>query len=131
MGNENSIERGNKGPKRIEKFESKIFSTEIDSDYNGVKTCIDDSDLLINNNDYEEEDVKSRLNISTECSTGELCDKDVKIPTKFEWKEGGSAVFLTGSFNNWSQWFIMKRANGNNFELVLVINFHIFIKKSI
>ena len=125
MGNENSIYRGTKGPRNVvDTFESKIVSTEIASDYNGVKTCIDNSDIIINDSDEEEE--KLNLNLSTECSTGNLSDKEIKVPTKFEWKEDGNVVFLTGSFNNWSQWFIMNRVNKNTFELILVIIFKFF-----
>ena len=124
MGNENSFSKGIKGAKRLmDKFDCKIISTEYNSNYNGVKTCLDNSDIIINNTNGEKENEKSRLNLSTECSTQDLCDKEIKVSVKFEWKEGGKVVYLTGSFNNWSQWFIMNRTNGNYFELVLVISF--------
>jgi len=123
MGNENSLSKGeNKENKNLEKLGSfKIISTEIDSDYNGVKTCIDNMEVIVNNDN--EEIKKSKVNLSTECSTGNLSDKEIKIPTKFEWKDGGNIVLLVGSFNNWSQRFIMNKISENIFELILVINF--------
>lgn len=132
MGNENSLSKGIKGQnnkRAVDKFESKIISTEYNSDYNGVKTCSDNSKIICinNNSDEDEEDIeKSKLNMSTDSSTGNVSDKEIKVPTKFQLNEGGNVVFLTGSFNNWSQWFIMTRAKGNCFELVLVINVFFF-----
>lgn len=133
MGNENSLSKENReNKKEVDNFNSiNLISNENDSDYNGVKTCIDNSDLLITNNsnasdensvEKEKEKEKSKIYLSTECSTGNLRDKeDCKIPTKFEWKEGGNVVYVVGSFNNWSQWFIMNKVNGKSFELILVI----------
>ncbi len=138
MGNENSASKENPPNRRnMDKFDSfKIISTENDSDYNGVKTCIDNSDLLVNNNinennnnsnDNNIDNEKSKVNLSTECSTGNLSDKEVKIPTIFEWKDGGNLVYVVGNFNNWGQRFIMNKIDEKNFELLLVNYYFVFI----
>ena len=41
------------------------------------------------------------------------------IPTTFEWDNGGNSVFLTGSFCQWKQFFLMKKDLENNFVLNL------------
>jgi hypothetical protein len=47
-----------------------------------------------------------------------ILSKEIKIPITFEWKEGGSSVYVSGTFSNWNQFFLMHRVN-NNFELTL------------
>jgi hypothetical protein len=42
-----------------------------------------------------------------------------KIPTRFEWREGGRVIYISGSFSNWTHWFIMKKKENGVFELVL------------
>lgn len=44
---------------------------------------------------------------------------ETKIPTYFEWREGGKVVYISGSFSNWTHWFIMKKKENGIFELVL------------
>jgi len=90
---------------------------DMNSSYKGFKTCGDSSGT----------DIEKEAELTTECQTipDNLDQKELKIPTLFEWKEGGSMVYITGTFSNWSQWFIMSKIN-NKFELNLV-NF-IFIE---
>ncbi len=95
-----------------------MTSKETNSSYKGVKTSGENSANEL------EKDVKAEL--TTECQTipENIDDKDIKIPTTFEWKEGGNIVYITGTFSNWSQWFMMTKTN-NKFELNLVINIKI------
>ncbi len=89
---------------------------DTNSSYRGVKTSAHCSA-----NDLEK-DVKAEQ--TTDCQTipDKIDPKDIKIPTTFEWREGGNIVYITGSFSNWSQWFIMTKIN-NKFEITLVIMF--------
>ena len=41
------------------------------------------------------------------------------IPTTFEWDNGGNNVYVTGSFCNWDQFFLMKKDSGKNFTFTL------------
>lgn len=128
MGNQNSSNPETKKEKKevlietkIKKIGSsygKIASRETNSSYKGVKTCRDCS-----GNDLEKD---QKAELTTECQTipESLETKEIKIPTPFEWKEGGNVVYITGTFSNWSQWFIMSKIN-NKFELNLV-NFFTF-----
>jgi len=56
-----------------------------------------------------------------------ITQEEIKIPTIFEWKEGGKNVLITGSFCNWAHQFAMnKNNNNNNFELLLYLPKGIF-----
>jgi hypothetical protein len=88
------------------------------SSYKGVKTIKDsDTDSYKKN----ENEVSNKDKESTECQTiPENSDfKDLKIPTLFEWKEGGENIYIAGNFSNWSQWHMMNKIN-NKFVLTLV-----------
>lgn len=41
------------------------------------------------------------------------------FPTTFEWDNGGNSVFVTGSFCQWKQFFLMKKDSSKNFVLKL------------
>jgi hypothetical protein len=122
MGNQNSSNPEKKKEKkeilietknRMDTSYGKIESKETNSSYKGVKTC----------GDFSANDLKKepKEELTTECQTipENLEAKEIKIPTDFEWKEGGNVVYITGTFSNWSQWFIMNKIN-NKFELNLV-----------
>ena len=48
--------------------------------------------------------------------------EEQKFPVKFEWKEGGNDVYLTGSFCNWEHQFQMNmNATSHNYELLLYL----------
>lgn len=74
------------------------------SSYKGLKT--DTSEQTRDQKDYSEGSTNTR-------------EIEQKIPTRFEWKDGGNLVYLTGSFSNWTQWFVMNKKD-NTFEITLV-----------
>ena len=45
-----------------------------------------------------------------------------KIPTMFEWSFKGNSVYLTGSFCNWKEFFLMKKDENGIFRLILDLN---------
>lgn len=91
-----------------------ISNPDTNSSYRGVKTSANCSA-----NDLDKD---GKAEQTTDCQTipDKIDLRNIKIPTAFEWKEGGNVVYITGSFSNWSQWFIMTKIN-NKFELNLVI----------
>jgi len=46
-------------------------------------------------------------------------DEIVRIPVTFEWDNGGNNVYVTGSFCNWKQFFLMKKDENGKFNLSL------------
>lgn len=49
----------------------------------------------------------------------EISENNALIPTTFEWDNGGNSVYLTGSFCQWKQFFLMKKDSSKNFVLNL------------
>lgn len=91
-----------------------IYMHEIYSINKGIKANTD-TDARSSNMD------KSISNDTTSVVTAnEKPEFEVKVPTLFEWKDGGNLVYVTGSFSNWTQWFVMtKNPKSGFFELVL------------
>jgi hypothetical protein len=121
MGNQQaSNNSNNKKREMIIDTKSKGENSEIDfenlkdslSSYKGIKT-IKDSDIDM----IKEVSTKDGTECQTISDNIEL--KDLKIPTLFEWKEGGENVYVAGNFSNWSQWHMMNKIN-NKFELIMV-----------
>ena len=79
------------------------------SSYKGLKT--DTSEQTRDQKDYSEGSTNTR-------------EIEQKVPTRFEWKDGGNLVYLTGSFSNWTQWFVMNKKD-HIYELTLVSQFKI------
>ena len=89
--------------------------------YRGVKTNYSSTEKIKEGSKIEE---------STDCQTiPEKIDlNSIKIPTHFEWTDGGNVVYITGNFSNWTQWFMMNKLNGNKFTLNLVNNFYMSVE---
>ena len=83
-----------------------LFDEENLSDYYGLETkSTENNDIL---------DKYSKFNLSTETNKEEsnvTSEKSTLIPTTFEWDKGGNNVYVTGSFCNWKQFFLMKKNN--------------------
>jgi hypothetical protein len=47
---------------------------------------------------------------------------NIKVATTFIWREGGNSVYVTGSFSNWKQWFLMKKSETNDKEYILTLD---------
>lgn len=113
MGNESSFLKENKNNEMINLSFSKLFSEEIESNYEGIKTSK-------NSENSNEEKTLNDIEHSTESSTS---TEEVNKSVTFEWKEKGSKmVFLTGSFCNWKQDFLMINKE-NEFTLTLVFSY--------
>ena len=86
--------------KEIMKFKGykRTKSDTASTSYNQIKNTRDNSSISINSETKTKEDL---LNIKNE-------KKDDRIPFKFEWKEGGNKVTITGSFlTNWTVYIDM------------------------
>lgn len=45
-----------------------------------------------------------------------------KIPVTFEWESDGNSVYLSGSFCNWNQFFLMEKQSKGKHVLTLYLN---------
>lgn len=104
--------------KSKESLSSGFFKDNISS-YKGVITDASVSSNLskLSGISVEKESTREMTDHSTPDEKIET--KDFKVPMLFEWKEGGGVVYLTGSFCNWNQKFLMNQI-GNKFEIALV-----------
>jgi hypothetical protein len=96
-------------------LEGGLFKDNL-SNYNGVVT---DNSSIRAISIYKDKESTKNLTNNSEAHVNE-CLKELKVPTRFEWREGGNVIYLTGSFCNWNQKFLMI-PNTNKFEISLVI----------
>jgi hypothetical protein len=113
--NKNLNGKNNEGKNDSPDGDNLTYFKDNYSSYRGLKT----DELTDGQNGQSISDTSVGVPTADKTNTTEIT-QDYKIPTNFEWKEGGNVVYVTGSFSNWSQWFIMSRnASNGNFELVL------------
>ena len=96
---------------------------------NNTNTNNPHSDLKLNTsyNSSDKNYIKSSLSEETFSKTKsdkkniEKINND-KYPVTFEWNGGGNSVYLSGSFCNWNQLFLMKKNSEGKYTLKLDIN---------
>ena len=117
MGSQNSLSNSLKGNNKKEKNknnnkENNTLSIDYNdsSSYKGITTdttSLNGSSLTSNSLSEKNETDKTN---------------EIKIPTLFEWKEGGTNIIITGSFCGWSHRFAMAfNQKTNNYELILYL----------
>ena len=110
MGSQSSKSNEQKNLNNGDNIDSSTLMRDNISSYQGVRTETTES---------------GKKSISNGSTTSEKVEKapdvvqEVKIPTLFEWKEGGNIVYVTGSFCGWSQFFIMNKNKEGVFQLSL------------
>jgi len=92
-----------------------LMSKESISTYFGVINTDEEKRNLI----YMRSRLKKQINEEHKNSQK---NNDNKVPTKFEWSFKGNSVYLTGSFCNWKQFFLMKKDENGIFRLILDLN---------
>ena len=94
-----------------------LFDGEDISDYYGFKSIFSEEDIV---DDNSKVNFASKKNSQIkEESVITPSEKIERIPTIFEWDNGGTNVYVTGSFCNWKQFFLMKKNEQNSFFLTL------------
>ena len=92
MGTENSNLDQSKEPK-IRNFGS-IYSNL--SNYNGIISNSPSNSKSSSSSKKEEKSILEE-------------QENNKVRARFEWNEGGNLIFITGTFCNWQQFFIMNK----------------------
>ena len=119
MGSQNSSSNSlNKSQNKKEKnknygeSDSSSLNFNDSSSYKGLKTettSINGNSLTSNSLSEKNENSQEKIN-------------EIKIPTLFEWKEGGNNVIITGSFCGWNHNFAMGyNEKSKNYELSLYL----------
>lgn len=125
MGNQVSLEGTNADPLKFDMRKQQFGASILGAKSNvGLNIMLNGergkSGFALFNNNTAETDTDYKSNNKQDKEYIDKQDKsDIKIPTLFEWKEGGNTVYLTGSFCNWNQKFLMNQVN-NKFEFILV-----------
>ena len=95
--------------------QSQIYFNDSSS-YKGVKT----DTTSLNGNSLSGNSSISDKNNENKYISEQI--NNIKIPTLFQWKEGGNNILITGSFCGWSHRFTMTKNKKNNFyELTLYL----------
>ena len=94
-----------------------IYDDDNFSYYYGFKSKNSEDDFYTKeeNKNYLEDDIITQRDESNINNT----EKKIMIPVTFEWDKGGNNVYLTGSFCNWKQFFLMKKEKNGKYILNL------------
>ena len=79
----------------------------------------DKEENITQNKENKENEKQEKEN--EEIKEKEEVEKIDEIETKFEWDEGGNSVYLTGSFCNWNQFFLMKKNEEGKYTISLFL----------
>ena len=119
MGSENSSETSKNFPN------NSLFSNEEDmSDYKGIKTSDgeEESKNSITTKTEEKENASSlnyELDNRKTNEKSNITEKSDRVSITFEWDLEGNSVYVTGSFCNWKQFFLMQKNDQGKFLLTL------------
>ena len=90
-----------------------LYDEQDISDYYGIKTNSEKDELSDNYSKCNNQSEKSMQ------KKDDLNEKSDSFPTTFEWDNGGNNVYVTGSFCNWNQFFLMKKNPQGSFIFTL------------
>jgi hypothetical protein len=95
----------------------------------GINYNQDNSLISKENSSAIEEDIINMICVKSKFSKQEKEEKknnvvynNDKIPTMFEWSFKGTSVYLTGSFCNWNEFFLMQKDESGIYRLILDLN---------
>ena len=129
MGTQSSHSKDDENNLMNEKTEDSSIQWNEISSYKGMKSDTSSTKNNKNKKKRNQEDTSS-ISSSSETKTKEettISKKDERIPFKFEWKEGGNKVSITGSFlSNWTVFIEMVKNPQNG-----IFEFNINLPKSI
>lgn len=95
--------------------DNSLLSNNYSSDYDGFKTGEESSieDEYIPNDKSE---ILFTLDKKAKNVSQTIQDK---VPVTFEWNQEGNAIYVTGDFCNWQQFFLMEKKSNDKFYLTL------------
>ena len=113
MGNQSSNNGDGKEKDNISisNVEASNYYMDNLSSYKGMKT---ETGTEISGKSMKSDNASHTSDKATDQETTSLTEK--KVPCRFEWKEGGKKVLLTGSFLNWNTFIEMNHNNNGLFE---------------
>lgn len=100
------------GNKKLTTNLSQFFNKDANSSYTGLRSESDSHRKPARIEESEESEEGSKMAEEAEVTLQ-------KIPTPFSWRFGGNMLYVTGSFSNWKQWFMLNKLPNGEFHLVL------------
>ena len=126
--NNNKIKNKKKSPKK--KVKKKRKKSSSNSSFSSLSESSSESYIELNEkilkekNDEDKlnlEDIKKINNIQTN-QNGTNNNSNIKeIRTEFYWDEGGNNIYITGSFCDWKEFFLMEKKEKGVFNKVLML----------
>jgi len=102
-------------------------TNSLTNDQNSILLLDDDNislyyGLITEKSESEDEDEEQNLEekaANKKPKSNVLGVETLKVPVTFEWDSGGNNVYVTGTFCNWKQFFLMKKEENGKFVLNL------------
>ena len=89
------------------------------SDYKGIKTSDGEGESKNSLNTKSEEENENTSSSNDDIDNLKINGKSDRVSITFEWDLEGNSVYVTGSFCNWKQFFLMQKNDKGKFILSL------------
>lgn len=129
MGSQSSTSQNrNANLHKFEALSSFNANKETYSKYFGIKSQYEDemqTEKILKTNNNHNYSTNSRTNDDDSYfgSQAFSLDSDLKleqVKVEFDWTHGGNQIYITGSFANWEQWFLMNKEENGPHRLTMV-----------
>ncbi len=126
--NNNKIKNKKKSPKK--KVKKKRKKSSSNSSFSSLSESSSESYIELNEkilkekNDEDKlnlEDIKEINNIQTNQNGTNNNENKKEIRTEFYWDEGGNNIYITGSFCDWKEFFLMEKKEKGVYNKVLML----------
>lgn len=93
-----------------------IYQKDRNNNYILSQEITSETEEQSRNSDYN-----SKLQYEQIMKESKQKEKKERIPVIFEWDSGGNCVYLTGSFCDWNQFYLMHKNEQGKFILILYL----------
>ena len=123
--NNNKIKNKKKSPKK--KVKKKRKKSSSNSSFSSLSESSSESYIELNEKILKEKNDEDKLNLEdikeiNNIQTNQNNNSNIKeIRTEFYWDEGGNNIYITGSFCDWKEFFLMEKKEKGVFNKVLML----------
>ena len=123
--NNNKIKNKKKSPKK--KVKKKRKKSSSNSSFSSLSESSSESYIELNEKILKEKNDEDKLNLEdikdiSDVQTNQNNNSNIKeIRTEFYWDEGGNNIYITGSFCDWKEFFLMEKKEKGVYNKVLML----------
>ena len=123
--NNNKIKNKKKSPKK--KVKKKRKKSSSNSSFSSLSESSSESYIELNEKILKEKNDEDKLNLEdikeiNNIQTNQNNNSNInEIRTEFYWDEGGNNIYITGSFCDWKEFFLMEKKEKGVFNKVLML----------